>query len=199
VSALDYQPIRADQVVDILLAQRGTPFPPARYFLSGGAAFTEPSAFHPGDNLKAGTCDCSGLIAFALRYRRHWQNVNGILADAWDVVRRRPGPMRHYRLIHREEPVRPSDLVLHAGPDLDHDGVPDAGGHGHIGGVTGVLGDGLRHDPDWPHLFEITHCSGRLQEHIDPATGARYGAVRTTDASLWALDCYWVRALHVTA
>jgi hypothetical protein len=179
--------IPAGTVIDRLLAQRHAGY----YYLSGGAHFTAPTAISPEGNLKPGTVDCSRLIAYAYMYAGGPWNCNAILADAL-------GAQKRWLVVHHGERVRPGDAVVHAGPDLNHDGRPDAGGHGHIGGIVGVDAafESLARDPE---LLEVVHSSGALQLHIDPSDPLHrpYGTVRKTGAQLWALAGYIVRARHV--
>jgi hypothetical protein len=186
--------LRAEDVCERLLAQRHA----GTYWLSGGAIYTAPTAISPEHNERPGTVDCSGLIAWAYKYARGPWNCNAILGDAWDVVHNRPGPQHRWIVVHHGEPVKPGDVVVHAGPDLNHDGKPDPGGHGHIGAIVGVdpAFASLAHDPE---LLDVVHSSGALQLHVDPADPLHrpYGTVRKTGAQLWALAGYVVRARHV--
>lgn len=180
-----FRPLRADEVADLALAQRGL----GTYRLGGGAIYTAADAFAADGNQFPGHCDCSGLLAYCARYRRGKYNTDAIVADA-TLSRRR------FRLVDRGEAVRRGDLIVKPGPDRDGDGHRDA--PGHCGVVTRVLPEFVRGSRDWYEDLEITHCGGSLQDRIDPSTGARYGAVRTTSAAIWRLSGYLIRPLHVT-
>jgi hypothetical protein len=184
-----FRPISAGDVVARALAQRGM----GSYQLGGGAIFTAPNVFAPDGNNYPNTCDCSGLLAYALAYRKGQWNVNGIYTDA-KIAKTR------FRFVGDDETVRPSDLILFPGPDHDGDGLPDPGTHGHCGVITQVLPGFVRHAPGWEKQLRVTHCSGYEQYHLDPATGKPYGAVREMDASIWARvsTSRIVRPEHVT-
>jgi hypothetical protein len=181
--------------VERALAQRWL----GRYALSGGAIWTAPTAIAPDHNLVPGAVDCSGFDAYCLEYPRGDWNCNNILADAWDVVAWKPGPETFWTLVHHGEPVYPSDVVVHAGADRDHNRKPDPGSHGHTGVFVEIL-PGFESLHTTPELARVAHSSGMLQFHVDPspeAAGRQYGTVRVTGAELWALNGYIVRAKHV--
>lgn len=187
-----FVPMTRAEVVARAYAQRGLGW----YKLGGGAKFTAPDAFAPDGNQYPNSCDCSGLVAYCLRYRRGSYNTDGITRDALHTKNR-------FRLIERGEPIVPSDIIVRPGPDENGDGKRDS--PGHVGIVTNVLPGFVRGGDEWWKFLEVTHCSGRLQNTIDtlnvdpfsPKTGKRYGAVRSTDASVWKSSGYLVRALHV--
>lgn len=174
----------AAEVVARALAQRGL----GTYKLGGGARFTAPTAFDDDGNQFPDHCDCSGLLAYAAKYRRGSFNTDAIVRDA-RVTRTR------FRLVGRDEAVRPGDFIVKPGPDLDHNGVRDY--PGHCGVITAVHADFVRGSEGWWEDLEVTHCSGAKQNTIDPKTGKRYGAVRTTNASIWSHAGYLIRPLHV--
>ncbi|MDQ3153612.1 MAG: hypothetical protein M3R63_18500 [Actinomycetota bacterium] len=179
-----FAPIHHDQVADIALAQRGL----GTYKLGGGAIYTAPDAFDDAHNQFPGFCDCSGLLAFT-GYRRGPWNTDAIVRDATSLRKR-------FRLVAPGEAVRRGDFLVKAGPDKDGDGRRDY--PGHCGVITGVLPEFVRGSKDWYEDLEVTHCSGALQNRIDPATGKRYGAVRTTNAAIWKLAGYIIRPLWVS-
>lgn len=180
-----FAPIAADLVADLALQQRGL----GTYKLGGGAVYTADTAFADQGNQYPGHCDCSGLLAYCGRYRRAQYNTDAIVADAL-------GKKRRFRLVGRGEMVRRGDFLVKPGPDRDGDGHRDS--PGHCGIVTAVSPDFVRGSKDWYEDLSITHCGGSLQNRIDPTTGARYGAVRTTNAAIWRLNGYLIRPLHVT-
>jgi len=184
---IDFAPLAAEEAVQRLLAQRWA----GLYDLSGGAVWWAPTAIDELGNEHAGTVDCSGLIAWAYKYRRRQWNCNEILGDA-------RGPQRRWMLVHRGERVRPGDVIVHAGPDLDHDGVPDANGHGHIGGIA-TVDERFEHLLTDYELLGVVHSSGALQLHVDPTDPLhrKYGTTRLTNAAPWHLNGYVVRARHV--
>lgn len=180
-----WAPRPASEVVARALSARGQGY----YKLGGGAPYTEASPFDADGNPHPGTCDCSGLIAWAAGYRRDAWNTNAIVADA---LKRRT----RFVLVPRMAAVRVGDIIVKPGPDLDHDGRRDY--PGHCGIIVGVHADFVRGGPEWWEDLDVAHCSGARQNRIDPTTGKRYGAVRVTDASLWALSGYIIRPLHLT-
>lgn len=182
---MGFEPIHHDQAADIALAQRGL----GTYKLGGGAVYTAPNAFDDDRNQFPGFCDCSGLLGYAGRYKRGPYNTDAIVRDA-------TGKRIRFRLVEKDERVRRGDFLVKAGPDKDGDGHRDY--PGHCGVITGVLPEFVRGSKDWYEDLEVTHCSGALQNRIDPATGKRYGAVRTTNAAIWKLAGYIIRPLHVT-
>lgn len=185
-------PQSRDEMVSRAYAQRGLGW----YKLGGGAIFTAATAFDAERNQYPNACDCSGLVSFVFRYRRSSWNTDAITKDARYAKTR-------FRLLAKDEAVVPSDIIVRPGPDQNGDGQRDS--PGHVGIVTRVLPGFVRGAPDWWKHLEVTHCSGRLQNTIDtinddpfsPKTGKRYGAVRSTDASVWKSSGYLVRALHV--
>lgn len=182
---LGFDPLAHAELADLALAQRGI----GTYKLGGGAVFTAADAFGEERNPFPGHCDCSGLLAFAGRYRRGPWNTDAIVADA-------TGPRKRFRLVTRGEEVRRGDFLVKAGPDKDGDGHRDY--PGHCGVITRVLPEFVRGSKDWYEDLEVTHCSGALQNRTDPATGQRYGAVRTTNAAIWKLAGYIIRPLWAT-
>lgn len=158
------------------------------YKLGAGALHTSESPFdgkEPYDragNQFPGFCDCSGFTSWVARYRRGPWNTDAIVRDA------RVGGKR-FRLVQREEHVRPSDFIVYPGPDKDHDGERDS--PGHIGVIVEVAPDfhAIRGKADWWEHLRIAHCTPRSQ--------VKLGAIKLTDATLWAGRGWIVRPLHV--
>lgn len=178
--------LSAAEFVARALAQRGI----GTYKLGAGARWSAHTAFADESNQFPGHCDCSGLLAYAGKWadpgRGQW-NTDAIVADALHA---------HTRFELATGLVRPGDIIVKPGPDLDHDGVRDR--PGHCGVITKVGTDFVRGVKGWWEHLEVTHCSGALQLHIDPSTMKPFGAVRTTNAAIWALNGYIIRPRHVT-
>jgi hypothetical protein len=186
-----FQHITAHELVTRGLSQRGR----GRYRLSAGAIWTADSAFSNDHNLVPadehspdGYCDCTGLGAWAEKRRRGRWNTDAIVHDAL-------GDRTHYRVARGDEVILPGMLLVKPGPDLDHDGHRDHPGHYSI--IAQVHDWFVRGLHDWWTGLGLVHCSGALQDHIDPATGHRYGAVRLTDASMFHSVGYIIVPLHV--
>lgn len=158
------------------------------YKLGAGARWDQTSPFdgkEPFDkagNQFPGFCDCSGFTAWAARYRRGPWNTDAITADARARHKR-------FRLVGRDEHVRPSDFIVYPGPDKDHDGERDS--PGHIGIIVEVAPDfaAIRGKADWWEHLKIAHCTPRSQ--------VKLGAIKLTDATLWVGRGYIVRPLHL--
>jgi len=188
-----FHPLTASEFVERALSQRGvvTSHGVGTYHLDGGAEWQAESCYSDAHNLAPGQCDCSGFLAWAGNWadpgRGPW-NTNAIVDDARKA-------RTHFALVPHTEEVKAGHIIVKAGPDLDHDGKRDH--PGHCGIITSVI-PGFRRGVSgwWEHLL-VTHCSGARQLHIDPSTGKCYGAVRTTDASLWGFDGYIIAPLHV--
>lgn len=189
-----FHSLTAAEFVARALAQRGPVLEGGVgcYKLGAGARYDAPSCYAPEGNQFPGFCDCSGLLAWAGQWadpgRGAW-NTDSIVDDAIHAQKR-------FALVAHDVAVRAGDIVVKPGPDLDHDGHRDH--PGHCGVVTKVLPEFVRGGHDWWEWLLVTHCSGALQLHLDPATGKPYGAVRETNAAIWALDGYIIRPLHVT-
>jgi hypothetical protein len=158
------------------------------YKLGGGARWDQRSCYSTPTNQFPGTCDCSGFLAWSAKYDRGVWNTDAIVDDATNHQGR-------FAVVHSEIPVRPGDFIVKKGPDLDHDGVRDH--PGHCGIVVEVMPEFERGVKGWWEHLRVAHCSGALQLHVDPATDRFYGAVRVTNAAIWALDGYLIRPLHV--
>ena len=171
-----FQSISANKVVARALQYVGEGY----YKLGGGSRPTSASPFDPEGNQFPGFCDCSGFSSWCMEYRRGPWNTDAVVADA-RVKRSR------FRLVKRDEVVIPSDLVVYPGPDKDHDGERDS--PGHIGVVVAVGPDFERGKNGWWEHLEIAHCTPRNQLKV--------GAIKHSDASLWAGRGYIIRALHV--
>lgn len=202
---MTFHPLSASEFVERALSMRGPVLEHGvgTYYLSAGAAWTAANCYaDDGHNLKPGCCDCSGFLAWSGKWadpgRGPW-NTDALVDDAIERVHLvptgRPGPRTRVRLVEHDEAVRAGDLLVKPGPDLDHDGVRDRPGHCAV--ITRVLEGFVRGSLDWYDYLEATHCSGAKQLHVDPATGKPYGAIRTTNAAIWALDGYILRPLHV--
>lgn len=152
------------------------------YKLGGGALFTSSSPFGPIGNPFEGTCDCSGFVAWACKYKRGPWNTDAMTHDA-----RVGGAM--FRLLGRHELVRPSDVIVYPGPDRDHDGERDA--PGHCGIIVQVDEDFRRGQPEWWEDLRVVHCSPRRQ--------AELGALRLSDATLWAARGWIIRPRNLEA
>jgi hypothetical protein len=150
------------------------------YKLGGGALHTDESPFGFTKNQFPGTCDCSGFTAWCARYKRGPWNTDAMVRDATKGGRR-------FRLVSRDELVRPADFLVYPGPDRDHDGERDA--PGHVGIIVRVLDGFVRGRAEWWEHLEVAHCTPRAQR--------TQGAIKLTDATLWAGRGYIVRATHV--
>lgn len=201
-----FVPTRPEEVVERALMQRGL----GRYQMGGGAPYWEANMFAPKGNQFDDHGDCTALCAYAARYIKGRYNTDALVDDAIERVMvddgnggrylkptGRPGRCRLVRLVGRSELVRAGDLIVKPGPDKNHDGERDHAGHAGV--ITKVLAAFVRGSKEWWEDLEVTHCSGAGQDRIDPATKARYGAVRTQDASRWWDSGYILRPLHVNA
>lgn len=181
-TSVDFVPTTPDEVVRRALAWVGKGY----YKLGGGAIYTADSpfagkeAYDGSRNQFPGFCDCSGFTSWAARYKRGAWNTDAIVADARNRQKR-------FRVIKRSEPVRPSDFIVYPGPDADGDGERDH--PGHIGIIVEVLPDFVRGEPEWWEHLRVAHCTPRKQLTL--------GAVKLSDAALWATKGYLVRPLHV--
>jgi hypothetical protein len=171
------QPVAPGDVVARALAFVGQ----GRYELGAGAPFPARTPFAEADNPIPGHCDCSGFVAWCAKYKRGPWNTDGMVKDATRTARR-------FRLVPREAPVRPGDVIVYPGPDRDHDGERDA--PGHCGIVVEVLPGFVRGKAEWWEHLRVAHCSRRHQDAL--------GAIRITDATLWAGRGYLVRPTHYT-
>lgn len=88
-----------------------------------------------------------------------------------------------FRLLGREELVRPSDLIAYPGPDRDHDGERDAPGHCAV--IVEVTPEFRRGKAEWWEQLRIVHCSPRRQTEL--------GALRLSDATLFAARGWLIR------
>lgn len=148
--------------------------------LGGGAPYTAESPFSITGNPKPGRVDCSGFGAWCLRYLRGPWNTDAIIRDA-------RGQTKRWRLVARSERVRPSDVIIMPGLDRDGDGDRDI--IGHYGVIVGVDPDFVRGGREWWQLLQVCHASSRRQSEL--------GAIRVTDATIWAGRSYIIRALHI--
>jgi CHAP domain-containing protein len=183
-TAVDWVPTTPTEVVLRALRFVGEGY----YKLGGGARFTAASPFagdEPFDaagNQFPGFCDCSGFTSWCARYRRGIWNTDAITSDARTRQKR-------FRLVGKGEPVRPSDFIVYPGPDKDHDGERDS--PGHVGIITAVDPDfaAIRGKAEWWEALQVAHCTPRKQLTL--------GAIKLTDATLWAGKGYIVRPLHL--
>jgi hypothetical protein len=181
-TAIDFVPTTPAEVVERALRFVGTGW----YKLGAGAIYTADSpfagqeAYDGARNQFPGFCDCSGFTAWAARYRRGNWNTDAIVGDARSKQKR-------FRVIRRDEPVRPSDFIVYPGPDADGDGERDH--PGHIGVIVEVLPDFVRGGPEWWESLRVAHSTPRAQ--------VKLGAIKLSDATLWATKGYLVRPLHV--
>lgn len=172
-----WAPVTAAEVVDRALAQRGR----GRYHMGGGAIYTAEDVYAPEGNNHPGATDCTGLLAFAGKYRRGRFNTDGIVDDA-------KGPQAHFMIVPDDEPVRAGDfLVTDKGHDLqDHAGV-----------IVEVLPGFVRHGQHWYRDLRVAQAAGQswttIPEHMEDHTGA----VRVTDAYRWRHTGVIIRPLHV--
>jgi hypothetical protein len=172
-----FAPVTTDDVLERAVTHLGRGI----YGLGAGAPYTESTPYAPKGNPYPGKCDCSGFVAWCLRYKRGPWNTDAIVTDA-----------RHggntWTLVSRDDSVRPSDVLVYPGPDRDHDGERDA--PGHCGVVVSVLPEFERGRAEWWESLRVAHCSPRRQRDL--------GAIRLSDATLWAGRGYLVRARHVS-
>jgi len=183
-TSVDFVPTTPMEVVNRALRYVGQGY----YKLGGGARWDAPSPFdgkEPFDragNQFPGFCDCSGFTAWAARYRRGYWNTDAITADA-------RARQKRFRLVGKSEAVRPSDFLVYPGPDKDHDGERDS--PGHIGVIVEVDPDfaAIRGKAEWWEALKVAHCTPRKQLTL--------GAIKLTDATLWAGKGYIVRPLHL--
>lgn len=157
-----------------------------RYKLGGGADVTAPSPFDTEGNRFPGYCDCSGFTSHVTGHARD-QGKREYNTDA--IVRDAKTTRALYRVVARAEVVLPGDLLVYPGIfDLDDD--PDRDVPGHIGIIVEVRPEFVRLGEEWWEDVEVIHCSPRKQRAL--------GAIRQTDATLWASRGYFVRPLHYT-
>lgn len=151
------------------------------YRLGGGARYPSESPFGESWNQFPGFCDCSGFTAWACTYVRGNYNTDAIVKNA-----RVGGAGARFRLVSKGMPVAPGDLIVYPGPDRDGDGERDH--PGHIGIITEVLPDFVRGGDEWWESLRVAHCTPRKQKTL--------GAIKLTDAALWAQRGYIVRPAH---
>jgi len=174
------RPTSRREAIDRALALVGS----GAYKLGGGASVFAESPFDAKGNRYPGYCDCSGFTSHVTGHSRdqgdYELNTDGVIMDA----RKR---RRLYRRVTLTEPVLAGDLIVYGGIyDLDDD--PDRDVPGHIGIIVEVCEGFARLGPEWWEDLRVVHCSPRKQ--------AVLGAIRKTDASLWASRGMIVRPLH---
>jgi len=160
------------------LLQRGR----GHYHMGGGAVYTAPDVFAEDGNRYPGATDCTGLLAYAAMYDRTWENTDGIVDDA-------KGAQREFRVVERDEPVRPGDfIVTDKGPTVqDHGGV-----------IVEVLPGFKRLGHQWWKYLRVAQAAGQSWGRLPEQMEDQAGAVRITDAYRWRLKGVIIRPLHVT-
>lgn len=184
-----FAPMAPFDAVTRALAQRWAGI----YQLGGGAHFMAGSVYDATDNRFPGHCDCTGLMAYALMYRRNQWNTDAIVKDAI-------GSQTRFHLVSKDDIVSPGDMLvtgnLESGPD-------------HAGMVCKVLPGFERGSVvggrEWWRGVMMVHCSGAGQLTPDPEKpGKNYGATRINNAYRWraAHDGHYsrfIRANHLQA
>ena len=167
VLPIGFEPITREDVVARALAQVGL----GSYWLGGGAHFDAPTVVDALGNNHPGHTDCTGLLAFAARYRRGPYNTDGIVNDA-------KGPQHRFRLVGRNEPVLPGDFIITDNGPKRRD---------HAGVIVGVRPGFVRLGPRWYAYLDVAHAAFHDG-----------GAVHQTDARWWRHSGVIVRAKHIT-
>lgn len=187
---MNIRPTTREEAVARAVALIGTGW----YKLGAGASIDDESPFGPLGNNHPGFCDCSGFTAHvtghARKQPRGEYNTDAIVNDVYKVVNgriTRPGPRLMYDPVPKGEKPLPGDLLVYPGR-FDLDDNPDRDVPGHIGIVKEVLEGFVRGGEEWWEDVMVIHCTPRKQKTL--------GAIKLTDATLWASRGYFIRPKH---